>query len=116
MRQRARGSPAGERHALVNPRQPTSFKTNSFYVNDRWQLNDRWSFNLGVRYDENDGIDSSGAVVADHRKISPRLGLNWDVKGDGDLLVNASYGTYVAALPGRGACWWSMTSRSSARF
>ncbi|MCP4659653.1 MAG: TonB-dependent receptor, partial [bacterium] len=79
-------------------KEPTSFKTNSFYVNDRWQLNDRWSFNLGVRYDENDGIDSSGTVVADDRKISPRLGLNWDVKGDGDLLVNASYGTYVAAL------------------
>lgn len=78
--------------------QPTAFKTNSFYVNDSWQLNDRWSFNMGVRYDENDGVDSSGAQVADDSKFSPRLGASYDVKGDGDLVFNASYGTYVAAL------------------
>ena len=78
--------------------QPTSFKTNSFYVNDRWQLNDKWSFNIGVRYDENDGQDSAGQTVADDSKISPRFSATWDMKGDGDLVFNASYGTYVAAL------------------
>ncbi len=77
---------------------PTSFKTNSYYVNDRWQLNDNWSFNLGVRYDQNDGVDSSGAKVADDSKFSPRLGASYDLHGDGDLVFNASYGTYVAAL------------------
>ncbi|MEM1203622.1 MAG: TonB-dependent receptor [Acidobacteriota bacterium] len=78
--------------------QPTAFKTNSFYVNDSWQLNDRWSFNVGLRYDENDGTDSSGAQVADDTKVSPRLGLSWDVKGDGDMVVRASYGSYVSGL------------------
>jgi hypothetical protein len=77
---------------------PTSFKTNSFYVNDRWQLNDKWSFNLGFRYDENDGRNSAGASVANDSKVSPRLGAAWDVKGDGDLVVSGSYATYVAAL------------------
>jgi hypothetical protein len=77
---------------------PTSFKTNSFYANDSWQLNDNWSFNLGVRFDANDGIDSSGNKTADDSKISPRLGLSYDVKGDGDLVINASYGSYVAAI------------------
>jgi outer membrane receptor protein involved in Fe transport len=77
---------------------PSSFNTNSFYVNDRWQLNDKWSFNLGVRYDENDGQNSAGATVATDDKISPRLGATWDMKGDGDWVFNASYGTYVAAL------------------
>ena len=28
--------------------QKSAFKTNSFYVNDRWQLDDKWSFNIGV--------------------------------------------------------------------
>ena len=78
--------------------QPTSFNTNSFYVNDSWQLNDKWSFNVGVRYDENDGIDSSGTQVADDSKFAPRLGANYDVKGDGDLIVRASWATYVAGL------------------
>jgi outer membrane receptor protein involved in Fe transport len=77
---------------------PTAFKTNSYYVNDRWQLNDKWSFNLGVRYDENDGANSAGAKVASDSKISPRLGATYDLHADGDWVFNASYGTYVAAL------------------
>jgi hypothetical protein len=77
---------------------PTHFKTNSYYLNDRWQLDDKWSFNLGVRYDENDGRNSAGAKVASDRKVSPRLGAAWDLRGDGDWVFNASYGTYVAAL------------------
>ncbi len=77
---------------------PTSFETNSFYVNDNWQLNDKWSFNLGARYDENDGVDSAGQTVSDDSKVSPRLGVSYDVKGDGDLVLRGSYGTYVAGL------------------
>jgi outer membrane receptor protein involved in Fe transport len=76
----------------------TDFKTNSFYVNDRWALNNRLSFNLGVRYDQNDGSDAEGVKVVDDKKVSPRLGLSWDVKGDGDLVVNASAARYVAAI------------------
>lgn len=77
---------------------PSSFKTESYYVNDRWQINDRLSVNLGVRFDQNDGADSSGNKVADDSKLSPRLALSWDLKGDGDVVFNASYGTYVAGL------------------
>ncbi|MEM9598658.1 MAG: TonB-dependent receptor [Acidobacteriota bacterium] len=76
----------------------TDFTTNSLYVNDSWQLNDRWSFNLGLRYDENDGVDAEGKQVADDSRISPRLGATYDVKGDGDLIVNASLGRYVAGI------------------
>jgi outer membrane receptor for ferrienterochelin and colicin len=76
----------------------TSFVTNSLFVNDRWRLNDNLSFNLGVRYDENDGEDASGNKVAKDSRISPRLGIAWDPKGDGDWVFNASYGQYVAAI------------------
>jgi hypothetical protein len=77
--------------------QPTDFETNSLYVNDRWQLNDNLSFNLGVRYDETDGTNQSGDTVLKDEKVSPRLGLNWDVEGDGEWVAHANYGTYVAA-------------------
>jgi len=77
---------------------PTAFETNSYFVNDRWTFNDRWSFNLGLRYDENNGVNSQGADVANDSKVSPRVAASWDVTGNGDLVLNASYGTYVAAL------------------
>jgi hypothetical protein len=77
---------------------PTKFDTNSIFLNDSWQLNEKWSFNLGVRYDENDGVDSGGNLVADDDSISPRLGASFDTKGDGDLVVHASAGRYTAAV------------------
>ncbi len=76
----------------------TEFKTNSFFVNDRWRLNEHWSFNLGVRYDENDGVNSEGQTVANDSKISPRIGASYDLRGDGEWIINASAGEYVAAL------------------
>lgn len=83
---------------IFNPTQGADFTTDSIFVNDRWQLNDRWSFNIGVRYDKNDGQNSAGAAVADDSNISPRLGASYDLKGDGDLVLHASFGQYVAAL------------------
>lgn len=77
---------------------PTKFDTNSVFLNDRWQLNDKWSFNLGVRYDQNHGVDSGGNLVADDDAISPRLGASFDSKGDGDLVFHASAGRYTAAI------------------
>ncbi len=76
----------------------TDLKTNSFFLNDTWRLSDRWSFNLGVRYDENDGVNSADEKVVDDNKVSPRVALTYDVRGNGDLLVSASFGRYVAAI------------------
>ncbi|HEX2164471.1 MAG TPA: TonB-dependent receptor [Thermoanaerobaculia bacterium] len=86
--------------AVFNPEQaqPTDFETTSFYVNDRWQLNERWGLNLGARYDATDGTDGGGNQVLDDSKISPRLGATWDTQGDGDLVLNANVGTYVAGI------------------
>ena len=83
---------------IFNSTQGTDFTTNSAFVNDTWRMGDKWSLNLGLRYDENDGRDSSGALVADDSKLSPRLAVNYDVKGDGDLVLRASAGRYVAAI------------------
>jgi hypothetical protein len=74
------------------------FKTNSVFLNDKWRLNANWSFNVGVRWDENDGTDEQGNAVIKDSKISPRLGLAWDAKGDGSLLFNAAYSTYVMSV------------------
>ena len=76
----------------------TDLVTNSFYANDNWQFSDNLSFNLGLRYDANDGKNASGNQVAKDSQISPRMGLAYDIKGDGDWVINASIGRYVAAI------------------
>ncbi|HVN30717.1 MAG TPA: carboxypeptidase regulatory-like domain-containing protein [Thermoanaerobaculaceae bacterium] len=88
--------------ALLSPSIGSHFKTNSLFVNDRWRLNTHFSFNIGLRYDKNDGKDQSGATVAKDSRVSPRLGITYDPRGDGDWLFNAGYGQYVTAIAGTG--------------
>ncbi|MCL4809784.1 MAG: TonB-dependent receptor, partial [Thermoanaerobaculia bacterium] len=60
--------------------------------------NDRWSFNVGLRYDKNDAVDSGGNTAADDSAFSPRLAVNWDVTGNGKLRLSASYAKYVGQI------------------
>jgi hypothetical protein len=76
----------------------TQFRTNSVYINDRWRLNGHFSFNIGIRYDKNDGEDASHNKVITGSRVSPRLGISYDLNGDGNWLFNASYGYYVTAV------------------
>lgn len=91
-------NPVIQWNPILTSSRGNSFKTNSFFVNDSWRLNDRWSFNVGLRYDENDGSDQSGAKVIQDSRVSPRLAGTWDPKGDGDLQISAAWGRYVAAI------------------
>jgi hypothetical protein len=84
---------------ILNPTQGTSFVTNSIFLNDRWRLNDNWSFNLGVRYDENDFKNSLGQGVIQSDEISPRLGATYRPGLDSPWQFNASYGKYVGQVP-----------------
>jgi hypothetical protein len=78
--------------------QESDLATDSIFINDRWDLNPYLSFNIGVRYDQNDGRDGSGNVTSDDAKISPRLGATWDIFGNGRHRVQASYGQYVSRV------------------
>ena len=83
---------------ILQGTQGNSFKTWSVFLNDNWTLNRSLSFNIGVRWDKNDGQDGAGRKTVSGDAISPRLGMTWDVKADGDMLVNASYARYVAGI------------------
>lgn len=74
------------------------FRTYSVFLNDAWGLNGHFSFNLGLRWDKNDGKDQSGNTVATDDAFSPRLALTFDPKGDGDWTVNAGFARYVSAI------------------
>ncbi|HSP16715.1 MAG TPA: TonB-dependent receptor [Thermoanaerobaculia bacterium] len=82
---------------LQNAR-PDDFASTGVFVNDRWDFTSRLNFNLGARYDKNDGTDSAGKKVAKDSKVSPRLGVTYDVAGNGRLRLNASYSEYVSKI------------------
>ncbi|HEY0594149.1 MAG TPA: TonB-dependent receptor, partial [Thermoanaerobaculia bacterium] len=76
----------------------SDFVTESLFVNDKWDLNPNWSFNVGVRYDKNDGVDSAGNAISKDSNFSPRLGAIYDIRGDGRYRVNASFSRYVSRI------------------
>lgn len=70
----------------------------SAYVNDKWDLNSHFSFNLGVRYDKNDAVDQSHNKISDDSAFSPRLGVIYDLKGNGRNRISANYAKYVSHI------------------
>jgi hypothetical protein len=78
--------------------QGTNFRTHALFVNDNIRWSSRLTFNVGARWDKNNGKDSAGNVVARDSKFSPRLGVVYDPRGDGVWALNASFSTYTAAL------------------
>lgn len=73
-------------------------KVISMFANDKWDFNNHFSFNLGVRSDKNNAIDSAHNKTANDQAISPRLGAIYDVFGNSRLRLNASYSQYVGRL------------------
>jgi hypothetical protein len=70
----------------------------SAWINDRWDLHPRLSLSLGLRYDRNRARDALGRVISDDDGLSPRLGLAWDVGGNGRQRLLASFGRYAARI------------------
>jgi outer membrane receptor for ferrienterochelin and colicin len=79
-----------------------TFKQTGVFINDKWRLNNNWSFNVGARYDKNDGQTSVGITVAKDSQISPRLGVVFDPKGDGEWVFNAGLARYVMTIANTG--------------
>ena len=77
-------------------------KQDGIFINDKWRLNNNWSFNVGIRYDKNNGTNSIGATVANDSNISPRLGVTFDPKGDGNWIFNAGFSRYVMTIANTG--------------
>jgi len=71
-----------------------NLRTYSGFLNDVWRLN-KLTFNLGLRYDRNSTKDQGGKLVGNSSSYSPRLGVTYDVKGDGKWLANFGFGHYV---------------------
>jgi hypothetical protein len=73
-------------------------RTDSAFVNDTWSLGSRWTFSLGARFDRNHALDADGVVTSDDRKLSPRLGAQFDVGGNGRQRVSMSFADYASHI------------------
>lgn len=83
---------------ILNQTKGSNYRTHSLFVNDQWRLTDKTTASLGVRFDMNDGVNSAGVKDVKDSKLSPRLGLTYDLRGDGEWVLNGSYATYVSSL------------------
>jgi outer membrane receptor protein involved in Fe transport len=68
--------------------------TDSFYVHDRWNAQPQLDFDLGVRYERVRGEATGDITTADTDTWVPRLGASFDVRGDGRLILQTTFGEY----------------------
>lgn len=73
----------------------TDLETKGFYFNDIWRLNKNLTANLGVRYEKVDGTGPGGSTITDTDSIVPRLGISYDVQGDGKIILSGTYAQYA---------------------
>lgn len=70
-----------------------------YYLQDVVNLTDNLVLRVGVRNDSFDNYNGSGeAYVRQGHSWQPRLGIAWDVFGDGDTKIYASAGDYSLPL------------------
>ncbi len=88
------------------------YDTLGFYVQDDYHATSRLTFNLGLRYEFNTNVEGAntaairniytdveptlGLMMTDpsYLNFSPRIGLAWDVRGNGKTSVRAGFGEY----------------------
>ena len=89
------------------------------YVQDAWQIHKHVTLDLGLRWDgtwhpdvfvqpqdtffgpylDDPQFPSDGRIPDDLNNLQPRLGLAWNLAGDGRTVVRANAGSYVARIP-----------------
>jgi len=77
-------------------------ESNAYYITDTWQVTDDVVLNLGLRNDTYKSFNITGEeFISMENQIAPRLGVSWDVNGDGESKLYANFGRYFVPVPGQ---------------
>src|ERR1700682_4197146 len=104
------GIPTTYIQGIGNSNAPLDNLPFSFFIQDSWRANKHFTVNYGLRYDYestplfapatavNATAENALGVVEgiprDYRNVAPRLGIAWDPRGDGKMVVRAGYGLF----------------------
>jgi hypothetical protein len=69
-------------------------KTTSLYGQDRWAVNPRVMAELGLRFETVRGDATGDINTVKASSVLPRLGLSYDLQGDGKTVFQGTYGHY----------------------
>jgi hypothetical protein len=82
-----------------NVANPKSIRYSAF-AQDKWTIIPSLTLQAGIRWDQEDIKDYTGTTVFTLKnEWQPRIGLSWDVIGDGSSKLSASYGRFYFAMP-----------------
>ena len=68
--------------------------TTSAYAQDRWIVSPNLTLNLGMRLEHAGSEATNGPKSPGTSRVVPRLGAAYDLKGDGDTVLQASFSQY----------------------
>ena len=63
-------------------------------MQDRWAASKHLTFDLGMRYEQVRSETTDNIVGADTNTLVPRLAATWDIRGDGRLVAQGTWGHY----------------------
>jgi hypothetical protein len=69
--------------------------THSAFVQDHWAIGPRWSADVGFRFEKAQAKSTGDLTsVSTNPRVVPRLGIGYDIRGDGAHVIHATYGQY----------------------
>ena len=90
---------------------PTAFEFTTidygFFAQDDWRLNSRLTVNLGLRWEyekmpdpqiPNSNLPATSQFPSDKNNFGPRVGMAWDLHGNGKTVVRGGYGIYYGRI------------------
>jgi hypothetical protein len=73
-------------------------KIHSLFIRDKMEVSDRLSAELGLRWENQSGASDIGQSTVDTSMLAPRLSATYDLDGQGNSLITASYGRYYSSI------------------